>query len=201
MYKGAILGMLSITAVFAGFTFAMNPDVEETLDNDVASVYGHTTFTITDKDDNVIAVRQSDNMIVLTGMRVLGQNTFGTGTGSVAGLGFVTGPVTHMEIGTGIGGPFVTDTGVTSIPGCARVLSGYTGFTEVSPGGFSQVNVTGTSVFLGTNCAGNVINEAGIFTGLVGGELFARNLVVPAVPALGATDTLTIQWNFTFTDT
>jgi len=201
MYKGAILGMLSITAVFAGFTFAMNPDVEESPYNDSASIVGHMILTVVDEDNNVIAFRESDNTIVILGMNNLGANTFSTSTG-IPGLGINSGPVTHMDIGSSGTFSTATDVGITALGGaCVRDPSAFTSpFIGANLGGNSEVIITATSVFAGTTCGGTAIAEAGMFNDVLGGELFARNTFGP-VPALGATDTLTIQWNFTFTDT
>jgi len=201
MYKGAILGMLSITAVFAGFTFAMNPDVEESPFSDSASIVGHMILTVTDKDANVIAFRESDNTIVVLGMNNLGANTFSTSTG-IPGLGQNSGPVTHMDIGSNGAASAPGDVGITALGGtCVRDLTGFDSpFVGIDPVTLnSQVVIRATSVFAGTTCGGTAIAEAGVFNDVLGGELFARNTFGP-VPALGATDTLTIQWNFTFTD-
>jgi len=203
MYKGAILGMLSITAVFAGFTLAMNPDLEESPYNDSARIVGHMILTVTDENDNVIAFRESDNTIVTLGMNTLGGTTFSAGTGGIPGLGVVTGPVTHMDIGSDGTAPAPLDAAITALGGtCVRDPSAITSpFVGVNLGGNSEVIITATSVFAGTTCGGTAIAEAGMFnSGGTGGELFARNTFGP-VPALGATDTLTIGWNFTFTDT
>jgi len=201
MYKGAILGMLSITAVFAGFTFAMNPDVEESRYNDSASIVGHMILTVVDEDNNVIAFRESDNTIVILGMNNLGANTFSTST-AIPGLGINSGPVTHMDIGSSGTFSTATDVGITALGGaCVRDPSAFTSpFIGANLFGNSEVIITATSIFAGTTCGGTAIAEAGMFNDVAGGELFARNTFGP-VPALGATDTLTIQWNFTFTDT
>ena len=202
MYKGAILGMLSITAVFAGFTFAMNPDVEESPFSDSASIVGHMILTVVDEDNNVIAFRESDNTIVVLGMNNLGANTFSTSTG-IPGLGINSGPVTHMDIGSSGTFSTATDVGITALGGaCVRDPSGLDSpFVGVDPiTGNAQVIIRATCIFAGTTCGGTAIAEAGMFNDVAGGELFARNTFGP-VPALGATDTLTIQWNFTFTDT
>jgi len=203
MYKGAILGMLSITAVFAGFTFATNVDFDESPFSDSASIVGHMVLTVVDEDNNVIAFRESDNTIVVLGMNTLGGMTFATGTGGIAGLTQVTGPVTHMDIGSSGTAPAPGDVGITPLGGaCVRDPSGFDSpFVGVDPITLnSQVVIRATSIFTGTNCGGTAIAEAGVFNDVLGGELFARNTFGP-VPALGATDTLTIQWNFTFTDT
>jgi len=194
--------MLSITAVFAGFTFATNVDFDESPFGDSASIVGHMILTVVDEDNNVIAFRESDNTIVVLGMNNLGANTFSTSTG-IPGLGINSGPVTHMDIGS-VGTPSGPgDVGITALGGtCLRDLTGLDSpFVGVDPiTGNSQVVIRATSIFAGTTCGGSPIAEAGMFNDVATGELFARNTFGP-VPALGATDTLTIQWNFTFTDT
>jgi len=200
MYKGTILGLLSITAVFAGFTFAMNPDIEESPFSDSAGIVGHMILTVTDENDNVIAFRESDNTIVTLGMNTLGAQTFVT----TAGLGVSAGPVTHMQIGSDGTASGPGDSTLTTIGGCNRDASTIVSpFIGVDIGGNSQVIITATSVFNGSavgGCGGSVIAEAGMFNDVAAGEMFARNTFGP-VPALGLTDTLTIGWNFTFTDT
>ena len=186
MYKGAILGMLSITAVFAGFTFAMNPDVDESPFSDSASIVGHMVLTVTDKDANVIAFRESDNTIVVLGMNNLGANTFSSST-AIPGLGQNSGPVTHMDIGSSGTFSTATDVGITALGGtCLRDLTGLDSpFVGVDPiTGNAQVVIRATSVFAGTTCGGSPIAEAGMFNDPATGELFARNTFGP-VPALG----------------
>jgi len=64
----------------------------------------------------------------------------------------------------------------------------------------AQMNVTATSQFLGTVCAVNGIDEAGIFTHQDGseGQMFARNTFGSV--NLGVLDRLQLEWEFTFKD-
>jgi len=142
----------------------------------------------------------------------------------VAPLG-TSGQVKWMEIG--IGGEnrlLYNDTNINTIvvAGCLRedahflnVSSDYGGFNDPTGPGVcvtggmqedcrARMNVTAMASFSGMTCAsvlpGDDIDEAGMFNHAISGsgEMFSRNTFGGVV--LQAPDTLTLDWEFTFSD-
>ena len=202
--KNMGIALISITVIFAGLSFTIVQVVEESPKSDSAFVTGLMTLKVIDENGYVKAYIQSDNTIVENGFNILVQETF---LGASGGIPASTGPISHMDIGdndtptvalaagnSGLGSPVAGS--------CARdafdsVSS--TGATTVST--FATIAVTVTSTFAGSTCStANPIVEAGVFNSLTTGQMFARNTFA-GVSTLGASDTLVIDWTFTFTDT
>lgn len=204
MGKNIGLLLLGLTVIFAGSTFTMALDAEESSTSDSAFLTGHMTLTVFDENGYVKSYSQSDNAIVQNGMTILAQETFGTAA-LTGGIGSSTGPVSHMGIGTSPTATDPTDTSLTSITGCARLPATITA-TAASGGTFATVTISATATFAGgavdSTCSAVAdIREAGMFNDVSAGEMFARNVGFGAVTQLGSTDTLKIDWDFTFTDT
>jgi len=205
--KNMGIALISITVIFAGLSFTIAQDVEETPVSDSGLVTGHMILRVIDENGYVKDYRQSDNQIVQNGFNILVRETFGgTFTGTIPTS---TGPVSHMGIGdndtptvalastnTGLGSPITDNT-------CARDLfDSVFSNTATTSNLLATIDVKVTSTFLGSDCAtANPIVEAGVFNagGAGAGEMFARNTFT-GVSTLGADDTLVIDWTFTFTD-
>jgi hypothetical protein len=125
--------------------------------------------------------------------------------------------VTHMEIGTGGGDEPNSalkwnDTDLANDVGgaCARQPVALDNSSNVIPhhagsssctsavNCFARFNVTLESSFSGATCGVASIDEAGVFTDLTNGLMFARNTFGSVT--LNAPDTLQLNWEFTFTD-
>lgn len=202
--KNIGLLLLSMTVIFAGSTFAMALDVDESPKSDDGSITGVMTLTVIDENGYVKQYSQSDNHIVENGMTILAQETFGTAP-LTGGIGTSSGPVSHMAIGTDGTGSAAGNTGVTAITGCARLPATITATAATTAATFAEIVVSTTATFdggtIGTSCSAAAdITEAGMFNSLGAGEMFARNTGFAAVTTLGSTDTLKIDWDFTFTD-
>ena len=202
--KNIGLLLLSMTVIFAGSTFAMALDVDESSIGDSGLMTGHMTLTVFDENGNIKAYSQSDNSIVLRGVTTLVQETFGT-VPVTGGILSSSGPVSHMEIGTDSTAPIPGNTGLTAIAGCAREAATFSA-PAASGATFATITVTATATFsggaIGSSCSATAdIREAGMFNDVTAGEMFARNTGFAAVTTLGSTDTLKIDWDFTFEDT
>lgn len=208
--KNIGLLLLSITVIFAGTTFTMALDADESPTSDSGFVQGHTTLTVYDENGYVKSYAQSDNAIVQNGMTTLVQETFGAvGAGGVVtgNIGSSTGPVTHMGIGTGSLAAVGSDSTLTPITGCAREAAAFTSGGAGASGNFATITVRASASFsggaTGSSCSATAsITEAGMFNAAgTAGEMFARNAGFTAVTTLGTADTLDITWDFTFTGT
>jgi len=153
---------------------------------------GNVEVVKRDGAGNIVAYRQGDNHIVLTGMEIIARQVFGCGpncggTGgnntNDTGLGFGGGLVRYMEIGNGSNGGSCVATGGGPILGfdnetlecplsvfqdCLRVEAEISreNATERPPGGTdqAQLNMTAVATFSGgSNCDAQFIGEAGIW--------------------------------------
>ena len=203
--KNMGIALLSITVIFAGLSFTIAQDVEETPVSDSGFISGYVILKVLDENGVVIAYRESHNTIVTTGLNSMVDVTFP----GAAGL-TTSGAVTHMDIGTDDGSSVAlafNNAGLGTemvASGCLRdAFDSVVSTGAVSDGGtpaLATIDVTVTSTFLGDTCGGETIDEVGVFNDLTTGEMFARSILSSPVPALGSTDTLVIDWTFTFTD-
>ena len=196
------IALLTITVIFAGLSFTIAQDVDESPVSDSGFISGYVILTVYDENGNVKQVSESHNTIVVDGLNTLVDNTF-PGSAITA-----SGALSHMGIGTDdetITTLAFDNTGLgAALAGCARdafdsVVSA--GSSDSDTDTFADISVTVTSTFLGSaGCDGSIIDEVGVFNDATGGEIFARSILVSPVTALGTDDTLVIDWTFSFTD-
>jgi len=169
---------------------------------------GHMTLKVIDENGYIKDYRQTDNVIVLAGWDALVENAFSgtyvTGLGHLNGTG--AGPFSHIGIGSfdDIDLPAAnTNTALgAELTGCPRSTLGIDSVGAIDFTGASEILV---ELFAGFNepsdidCQNIAISEAGLFNGTAAQNtvMFARNTFT-TVPALGAEDTLEIEWDFTF---
>ena len=189
-----------------------------------AFMSGHVIAVVTDDGGNIIAYRQADNAIVISGMNVIARQVFGDAVANFTNN--TSGPVNWMNIGNNTGGaaPAAADANLacplqfatqgrcgvsvgqenSARPLCVGILATMgSSDGRVNPSGSAQINVTAVATFDGTECSSIAIQEAAMWnnaTSAAGdiGEMFARN-VFGAV-TLTTTDSLELTWRFTFTD-
>ncbi len=186
--------MVAVVAISAGVTYAITGSVatNAALSQTSAFLMGHAEVIVTDSDGYVKAYRQADNAIVADGMNLLVNRTF-------ADINATTQQVNWMHIGNNSAAPAWNDAGlVEPVIGCPREDAAFSSPFAVNSGGFAQIVVNGTATFLGSNCAEQSIDEAGVFTKSSGGAMFARNIFNDV--DLEAADELTLKWDFVFTD-
>jgi len=190
--------MMTVVAIGAIGTFALADDsfdsqsIEETMDRQ--SLYGHAEARLVDADGNIKAYTQSDNRIVNQGLDMLIINTFSPSSAFTGGIDTALGAVSHMQIGTGTSEATnpATNT-ITPIGGCAPVT-----FTANNA---TTHAITLSSTFSGATCAATV-GEAGLFDGSTGSgtdDMFAQNAFASTI-GFTASDSLDVDWTFTFTD-
>jgi hypothetical protein len=195
-----------------------------------ALLTGNVKVTQFDGDGNIIAYRQSDNHIVMSGMETIMAQVFGdmNSTARMPNLdSTLVHPVRFMQIGTnGERRLLHNDTSIQNpIASCVRQLATFNNLTIVDgpahgyPNGCdnlatacsAQMNVTATASFLGSaSCNVASIDEAGIFNNATtdttaGDALGDGGGQMFARNTFGsvtlmALDTLQLDWEFTFTD-
>ena len=178
--------MLAIVAI-SGVAIILNIDELIATDNKGSTtgkgtmMVGNVEVVKRDGAGNIVAYRQGDNHIVLTGMEIIARQVFGCGpncgtTGgnntNDTGLGFGGGLVRYMEIGNGSNGGSCVATGGGPVLGfdnqtlecplsvfqdCLRVEAEISreNATERPPGGTdqAQLNMTAVATFSGgSNC-------------------------------------------------
>jgi hypothetical protein len=227
--------MLTLVIASVGGTFALmqilNVDnVSAPHQHQGALLTGNVKVTQFDGDGNIIAYRQSDNHIVLSGMETIMAQLFGN-MNSTAKMPNLTSdlvhPVRFMQIGTnGERRLLANDTSIQApIASCIRQLATFDNATGVDgpahnqPVGCdnaaiacaAQMNVTATASFLGSaSCNVASIDEAGIFNnatsdttpGDAAGDGGGQMFARNTFGSvtLMMLDTLQLDWEFTFTD-
>jgi len=187
--KYSIFSILALTAIlgFATITAFSQEQLETSEINDSVRAYGHFTLVVYDEFGVVKQYQQTDNLVVDTGLDCMGDLVFGTTL--CTGEAFFN----HIEIGTGVTGPLISDTTIeTAIGGCARVLDATVAGTSATPG---EITATVESTFSGATCAATV-TEAAVFDALTVGNMIARSTF--AGVTVGAADTLTVTYNIKF---
>jgi len=150
-----------------------------------AGMLGHVTLTATNEDGNIIAYRQTDNVVINQADDCIMDHMFDTSisacseTNNYNDVAIGTQSATFTEASTALG-TFHAATGGTTSSGTAA--SGTQG---------AQVTVTAAFLDVGTN-----IGEAALQNGpLVGNDKLALQKFTPI--SLGANDDLTIEWTVT----
>jgi hypothetical protein len=221
---GVLMAVVAIASVGALFALSQSVFI---FDNPSAPngmlMTGNVKVTQTNSDGDIVAIRQGDNHIVLTGMELIVGQVFNTMNETNAGgahRGLFTHPLSHIEIGTGGETlPIWNNTELVApvsavLPACIRNpitvanVSAAARGSEAAPSSCSpgascaaQYNVTATATFDGNLCNPvGTIDEAGIWDDPANdsGLMFARNTFGGVVLQPG--DSLALDWEFTFTD-
>ncbi len=153
---------------------------------------GHLELIAKDKDGNIKAYRQTDNIVNVNGKLCSLINAFGlpagNGTQNTACGGVTTNQFRYVAIGTSTTGETATDSGVNAIVG-----------SRTNNGTFNINNATATSPYYIITTTfhptANTIAEASIHDAASGGHVFAHKTFTGIV--LGASDTLTVTWRVT----
>ena len=211
--KTAIMAMVGVAVLASVITFSISSDAENSLPSAADSTFasGHVTAYLFDADGNVKAYRQTDNVIVNTGLDIIANQVFGNGTitNSTAEGGSSGGTVGYLALGTG--GNSAPEAGqtvlTTYLSGCANLTDGSNSGTDWeessdTTGDATNVVIISNTTFQGSaGCTSTTVNEVGLFTALTGtqdGKLFAIQEFSDI--NVGSSDTLTINWDITFTD-
>lgn len=150
-----------------------------------AGMLGHLTLTAVDEDGNVIAYRQTDNVVVNTGDDCLLEDTFaaatacGDGSALFDDIHIGTTQTTFTETATGLTTWQATTAGVVGTPTTASGVGGS--------------SVTVTAAFLDVSAS---IAEAALQNSNLSASDKLALQSFTAIP-LGPTDDLTIAWTVT----
>ena len=174
-------------AITANFAFTTDTSVSANTVKSAAGLVGHLTLTATNEDGEIIAYRQTDNVVVNAGDDCLLDDTFGTSLSSCTSPDTA---FTFVHIGTG-GDSSVTetDTGLTTF----ETQTGGTTSNFVAAATDQGASIRVTADFLDVSAS---IDEAALMnTAAVTGDVLA--LQEFAAISLGQNDDLTIEWTVT----
>lgn len=202
-YRNLAMVMIVAAAIGGTGSFSMLSNV--TADSSMESgvkMYGHVTATLIDESGNVKQYSQSDNIIVNDGLEALvflglSPSSAFTGNSTNSATAF-----THMQLGTGTTGVASTASTLgTAISGCIDTFTGVANTETVG----NNVVVTLTSTFSSADSANclTTVGEAGVFDGSTGSgtdEMFAQNAFSSQITLAGS-DSLQVDWTYTFSDT
>jgi len=169
--------------------FVQSEDISANSLKSTAGMLGHITLTAVNEDGNVVAYRQTDNVVINAGDDCLLEDTFGAATGCYATVAD-TAVFDDIHIGTSSQafGETSTDLGTWN-----SATAGSVG-TATTATGNSGASVTVTAAFFDVNAN---IAEAALRNSLSSGasDVLALQQFTPI--SLGATDDLTIEWTVT----
>lgn len=158
--------------------------------SDKSMFLGHVELVAKDKDGNIKAYRQTDNIVTYTGkncaaVRIFGAPSNGT-QGTACGGGGLT--MNYLAVGTDGTAEAATQTalGLQSGSRIQDTTKGLINGSSVNPYVTLQQTFTPGAV---------TVQEAGVFDASANGHMFARKQFT-GIP-LGATDTLTVTWRIT----
>ena len=180
---GAIL-VGSIATV--NMAFVSDSDVSANSVKSSAGMVGHLTLTATNEDGEVVAYRQTDNVVINSGDDCIGQDLFGGSWG----CGNTTAVYDDVHIGTA-STPF-TETS-TDLGSFQETTAGTVG-TPTTASGTGGASVTVTADFFDVSAS---IAEAALRNGPSNTSSDVLALQQFSSISLGPTDDLTIEWTVT----
>ena len=157
-------------------------------------VLGHIEIVEKDKDGNIKAYRQTDNLVVSNGLNATSNALFGTSQTTTATVG----KFQFVGVGTSATAVASTDTNLGAQRG-----NHYLGtVTNIQSGGGSGmgaqiVNTWAAGKLANASSTSTTINEAGLFDGYNATNMYAHQVISPGI-TLGTSDTLTVTWKITF---
>ncbi len=192
---GIMMAGIIAVAIFGTYFLVQGVSVDSFVNTSHAQILGHVTIKVLDEEGNIKAYRQSDNAIVQNGFNILAYNLF-NGVNLTAAAN-----VNTIGIGTSGTAPAWNDSTLTFNAACINQTAVWTSPGATVSGSNATITISGTSTF-GPSAAcggGTVYQEAGVFNHVSTGSMFARNTYTSVT--LQNTDSLQINWDFTFTDT
>jgi hypothetical protein len=196
------IGLVAIGGLFGSAIFGITGTKSNMEASTAATglITGHVVTTLTDSDGNVIAYRQSDNIIVNNGENCVAKLLFQASTGG-AGTTVCTGSNTtgfrFIAIGTGTGSAAADNVGLgtartdgTLAPKAATI----TWTNSTGTGGGSQATVVLSTTFTNNSGGTVAISESGLFnsTSVNTGGMFARQQF--SAVNMNVNDQLTVTW-------
>jgi len=206
------VGMMALTLVAVSLSgaFVIADDFQDTqLEQTRGAIYGHIEARVIDENGNVKQYIQSDNRIVGNGTDTLVVNGFSPTPAFTGSIVTTLGPMTHMQLGVGTTSDAAfSSTAIaldTATASCIDTFSGAAN-SAVDNGGFAESTAVLSTTFDSSTgagaCIGPVLAEAGLFDASTGSgtdNMFARGLFSATVTLAGS-DSLDVDWTFTFTD-
>lgn len=178
-----VIGVILVGSIATvSLAFVQNNELSANTLKSTAGVLGHVTLTATDENGNVVAYRQTDNVIINGGDDCLIEDAFGAATNCQN----TTNVFDDVHIGT-------TQTsfteGTTGLTTWSKTTAGTVGAATAATGS-TGAQVTVTASFLDVSAS---IAEAALYnSNLSSADVLALQSFSPI--SLGPTDDLTIQW-------
>ncbi|WP_179360912.1 hypothetical protein [Nitrosopumilus cobalaminigenes] len=172
-------------ALTANLAFMDSSDTANSMKS-TAGIMGHLTLTATNEDGEIIAYRQTDNVVINAGDDCLIDDTFGV---TFSGCTNPDGAFTTVHIGDSQSG---SPTETTTALGNIVTSTGGTVGSFVAAATDQGASVTVTADFLNVSAS---IDEAALMNGAANQDALAIQEF--AAISLGENDDLTIEWTVT----
>ena len=189
----AIMATVLVVGIASTFLVVKDYDSDFLRSQSSTKMLGHVIVKAFDENGNIKAYRQSDNAIVGNGMEILAFNLF-NGVNAT----FTSDKLDTLGIGTSGTAPADSDTTI-SFNVCANQTATFTTPGADTSGSNATITIDGTATFGPAASCASTWREAGLFDDSNSKEMFARNTFTDVI--LQSTDSLQINWAFTFSDT
>jgi hypothetical protein len=163
------------------------------------AILGHIVAVVKDNDGNIIAYRQTDNLVMSNGKNATSNVLFGS---TQATSSATVNKFQYVGVGTSATAVAYTDTGLGTQRG-NKVLGTV---TNINSGGGSGMGAQIASTWAAGKLANNTststtIQEAGLFDAFANAtassNMYAHQVISPGI-SMGTGDTLTVTWKITF---
>jgi hypothetical protein len=195
-----LIGLVAVGGLFGSTIFGMTG----TKNNEASTaatglITGHVVTTLTDSDGNILAYRQSDNIIVNNGENCVAKLLFQGSTGA-AGTNVCTGANTtgfrFIAIGTGTGAAAADNVvlGTARTDGNLAPKAATVTWTNSTGTGSTQATVQLSTTFTNDSGGAVAVAESGLFnsTSVNSGGMFARQQF--SAVNMNVNDQLTVTW-------
>ena len=179
-----VLGVILVgSIVTVNWAFQQENDLSVTAFKSSAGMVGHVTLTAIDEDGNIIAYRQTDNVIIDLADQCIGEKLFQGDWSCDDPTGFYT----FVHIGSSATTLLETD---TNIAVWESFTEGTVGSPSTNAGTGSNVVISATILDVNSDIREAALRNSSLST--TGGDTLALQNF--GLISLGATDDLTIDW-------
>jgi hypothetical protein len=189
----ALIMMLGVAAVSVGGVYALVPSVPpQSTTTDDGKILGHIQLVLTGPDGQIKAYRQTDNLIVTSGLGAASDLLFG----STQVSGESAASFQKIGVGTGTTGAAAGNTNLETQRSNKRLDTTVTN----SGSNGAVIDATWAANRLQNGSGTVAITEAGLFDNIANatGLMFARQTF--SAINVGSSDSLTVTWTITFAD-
>ena len=190
--------LMGVVVMSTSGVYSLTQNVQTTQAGSLAPespvLLGHIVAVAKDQNGDIKAYRQTDNLVVSNGLNATSNALFGTTQTTTTTVG------TFKYVGVGTTGGSVNYKDTTLNAQRGSHLSGTV--TNIQAGGGTGMGAQIAATWPAGRLANassttTTINEAALFDGGNGTNLYAHQVISPGI-ALGTADTLTVTWQITF---